>query len=141
MSDRSFKLDEGVSAVVLVVRKSFTVGTEIGVIADGTLVARTRDVALGWLVLAQGAIAEDAVVDLVDTRGFSEGIVNGHEPMVGVILRSGRDAVLAVIPIRACHALVADADNALECKSVTRKHLTNSRYDIPSHSRHRRQRA
>jgi hypothetical protein len=100
MSDRSLKLDEWVSAVVLVGWKGFTVGTEVGVVADGTLIAHTRDVALGWLVLAQGAIAEDAVVDLVDTGRFSEGVVNGHEPMVGVILRSGREAVLAVIPIR-----------------------------------------
>jgi hypothetical protein len=52
-ADGSLKLDQGVGAVMLVVRVSLAARTEVNVVTDGALVSNPSDVALSRLVLAQ----------------------------------------------------------------------------------------
>lgn len=59
---RSLELDERMCSVVIMCRKSFAVGAEIGVVAHRTLVAITDNI--GILVCAKRAIAMDTVMTL-----------------------------------------------------------------------------
>jgi len=76
------------SLVVKICWTGFTVGTEIGVVADGTLVAVSYDVSR--LGDTERTIAVDAdVVDLIHggsnrSSRIIEMLVNGDEPMTGV---------------------------------------------------------
>jgi hypothetical protein len=98
---------------VLVGRQSLAVGTEIDVVTDGTLVANTRDVALGGLVLAEGSIAEDAIVDRVLVGLLTDGFIDRGKSVARMVLGSIHDAVRAVVPVGARQALVAGANDAL----------------------------
>jgi hypothetical protein len=101
------------SAVVVVGRKGLAARTEVGVITDSALVANSVDVTLGRLVLAQWTIAEDAIMDLMLTSRFTDGIVNLHESMTRVALGSSQDALRAEVPIGAGQALVTNTNDAL----------------------------
>jgi len=63
IADRSLEFDERVRLVVGIRWAGFAAGTEIGVVADGTLVSVTLNVRLGTLgIIAKRTIAVDTVV-------------------------------------------------------------------------------
>lgn len=110
----SLELDQRVGLVVVVGRKSLAARTKVDIVTDGTLVANSRNVALGRLVVAQGSVAEDAIVNGEFTRLIANSLINGGEPVARMVLGSLDDAVWAVVPIRARQALVAGTNDALE---------------------------
>jgi hypothetical protein len=63
VADWGLELDQRVSSVVAVGWAGLTVGTEVGVVADGALVAVTLDESLvPVLGVAKGTVTVDAVV-------------------------------------------------------------------------------
>jgi hypothetical protein len=106
-SNRCLELDQRVATVMAVGWKSFTVGTEVHIITDSTLVADASDVALGRLVFTQGPITENTKVDFDVTVGLlPDGLVKRGKAMTRVVLGSMNYAVWAVVPVRAGEALV-----------------------------------
>jgi len=101
------------SAVVVVSRKGLATRTEVGVITDSALVANSADVILGRFALAQGTVTEDAIVDFMFPSRFTNTIVNLHEPMTRVALRSSQNAIGAEVPIGAGQALVTNTNDTL----------------------------
>jgi len=89
IADRSLELDERVGLVVSVGWASLTIGTEVGVIADSTLVSITLDV--GWrsiVAVAKRSIAVDTVVTSLasaisgDCGSIKKSLVDGDESML-----------------------------------------------------------
>lgn len=93
----------------------FAIRAEVNVITNGTLVTSSCDIVLRWLVLTQGPIAEDTIVNLVETRLVTKSIINRRESVTRVIDGSLGVTVGAEVPVRAGQALVASANDALEC--------------------------
>lgn len=94
------ELDQGMSVVVGVSRQSFTVRAEVNVMTDSTLVTRPSDETLGRLVLAQGSIAENAVVNSKITRPVTDSLVDRGKSVAWVVAPSIREAVRTVVPVR-----------------------------------------
>lgn len=88
------------SVVVGVSRQSFTVRAEVNVMTDSTLVTRPSDETLGRLVLAQGSIAENAVVNSKITRPVTDSLVDRGKSVAWVVAPSIREAVRTVVPVR-----------------------------------------
>lgn len=101
IADGSVELDQRMSAVVVLSWKSLAARTEVGVITDSALVANSADVILGRFALAQRTVTEDAIVDFMFSSRFTNSIVNLHEPMSRVALRSSQNAFGAEVPIGA----------------------------------------
>jgi hypothetical protein len=116
--DRGLEFDQGVGLVVAVRRTRLAVCTEIGVMADGTLVTLANDVAV-TAALAQRAIAANAKMvgpaDGTDVHTLPRFniLIDGHETVVRVDESSIDNAVVAVVPVRAVEALVTDATDGL----------------------------
>ena len=94
-------------------REGLTARTEVGVITDSALVANSVDVTLSRLVLAQWTITEDAIVNFALTSWLADSLIDLHEPMTRMALRSIQDAIGAEIPIGAGQALVTNTNDAL----------------------------
>ena len=94
-------------------REGLTARTEVGVITDSALVANSVDVTLSRLVLAQWTITEDAIVNFALTSWLTDSLIDLHEPMTRMALRSIQDAIGAEIPIGAGQALVTNTNDAL----------------------------
>ena len=116
VADRSLELDEGVGLVVRVGRVGLAAGTEVGIVADGALVAVSRDVGLANLGgVAERTIAVDAEVAgtvHVPDPGI-RGLVQRDKPMDGVDVPDIDKAGRAVVPVWAVNALVAHAIDVL----------------------------
>lgn len=80
------------SLVVWVDRKCFTVGTEVGVVADSTLISVTPDVALSGSSIAYWAITIDALVLLFLVTDHAKLLVDGSESVTRVNLSSDMNA-------------------------------------------------
>lgn len=98
IADRSLELDERMGLVVTVGRASLTIGTEVRVITDSTLVSITLDVGLRPTVgIAKRTITIDAVVTSLasavsgDCGSIKKSLVDGDESMLGVNETSIRD--------------------------------------------------
>lgn len=92
--------------------QSFATGTEVGVMADYTLVPVTGDV--GKLVLAKRTITENAIMGFYSCGRLGDCFIDRDKAMARVILWSVLNTLPAVVPVRTTQALVADTHNALE---------------------------
>lgn len=111
-ANRSLDLDNRVSLAVKVGWASLAAGTEVGIMADSTLVTVTLDVVA--LVLAERAITVDTAVSLLASKhGVRNRIVDRHKAVTFVNERSTLEASTAVVPIWAVEALVADTENEI----------------------------
>ena len=113
IADRGLEFDQRMSWVMLVAWASFTVATEVGVIAHSTLVTNAVNVTLVLLLFAQRSIAVNAIVVEVETAWFLQRIVDRHESVDWVNEWSVLDTLRAEIPIGAIQTLVADAEDEL----------------------------
>lgn len=94
-------------------RVSLAICAEVNIVTDGTLVANAGNVALCRLVLAQGAVAKDAIMDLSVTRLVTDSFIDRRKPMARVINRGVGETVETEVPVRASQALVAGANDGL----------------------------
>jgi hypothetical protein len=101
------------SSVVAVDWDSLTIGTEVGVVADCTLVTIANNIAAISLVLAERPITVDAIVNLRASRRLGNRLVDWHKTMTGVDMFCTLNARRAEVPVGANQTLVADADNVL----------------------------
>jgi hypothetical protein len=120
IADGCLELDERVSSVVKIRWASFTAGTEIGIVAHGTLVSITLDISLNNIArVAKRSVAIDAVVTglaCVGSRhrsGVIERFVNWHESVTRMNETCVGNAGSAEVPIWAIKALVADTIDIL----------------------------
>jgi hypothetical protein len=113
VSDGRLEFDERMGTVVTKGWNSFAIGTEVGIVTDGTLVACTSNVLLMGFTGAERAITVDAKVDLLESAEVGDLFVKGCKPMPGVNLRCAENASRAVIPIGAAQTLVTDAKDVL----------------------------
>lgn len=124
VTDRRVEFDQRVRLVVRVARAGLAVGTEVNVIAHGTLVPSPKDVSRIALVSrAERPIAADSNVNglgsrAVDLVGNLQGLINGHKAMARVGHPGVGNAVDAVVPVGAVEALVAYTGNELEASSA-----------------------
>ena len=86
------------------------IGTEIDVVAYGTLISYTSDVALTG---AKRSIAVDAEVACNGRSLNSKRTIDGHESMFRVGLLGTFEAIAAVVPVRAIETLVTNTENGL----------------------------
>lgn len=117
-TNRGLELYQRVGVIVVIRRKGFTAGTEIGVITHSTLVANSSDVALRRLDLAERTITENAIVNFVLTSSFADSIVDLNKAMARVVLRGCQNALRAEVPVRTGQAFMTDANNALDKISI-----------------------
>lgn len=96
-------------------RNSFAIGTEVGVVADGTLIARALDVLLVRFLGAKGAITVDAKVNfLIQAAKVTDWFIKGRQTVARVVLSCAEHTSRAVIPVRAAQALVTDPEDELK---------------------------
>jgi hypothetical protein len=121
VSDGSFKFDKRVSLVVWVGWAGFAASTEIGIVADGTLVTISLDIcgrALA-IIVAKRAIAVDAVVACFVTVGVRQSLdiierfVDGNESMARMNETGIGNASRAEIPIWAIETFVTNTIDIL----------------------------
>ena len=101
---------------MLVVGMRLAVGTEVCVVANGTLVAIATDVRLVGLAGALRSIAVDTVVERIVAgivRYSLQSFVDGNEAMTRVIFAGSLMAAIAKVPIRAVETLVSDTNDFL----------------------------
>lgn len=84
-ANRRLEHDERVSTIVRASWKSLALGAEVCIIADCTFVADTRDVVGRRLVPAERPVAENAIVNFMTLRGFSNRLIDRDEAMIGVV--------------------------------------------------------
>jgi hypothetical protein len=89
------------SAVVTKRWNSFTVGTEVGVVADGALVARASNILLVGLAGAEMSVAVNAEMHLLIGAEVSNLFEESGETMAWMDLRCAENAGGTVIPVRA----------------------------------------
>lgn len=101
--------------VVLIGRAGFAVGTEVQVVANGTLVANTTDVSRrGCRGTAEWPITADPDMNRLSHRGsvkVGERLIDSGKSVPRVHEVRILDTVSAVVPVRAVEALVADASD------------------------------
>jgi hypothetical protein len=99
--------------IVSISWEGLTVRAEINVIANSTLVANALNVALGRLILAQGAVTENTIVN-VHLMGqlVGDSFIDRSESVARVRLLGKRDTSSAIVPVWAAQTLVAGANNA-----------------------------
>jgi len=107
------------SLVVKIARQRLTRSTEVGIVADDTLVANTLDVCLHRLILAKHTIAIDAVVD---DGGQSTCKSSRFIDLSKVVTRMSGTGILhtdsAVVKVWARKALVTHAANGLSTSQL-----------------------
>ena len=91
---------------------SLAIGTEIGVVAHGTLVPIALD-EVAATVFAERAIAVDTRMTATSAGRVIQGFVQWHEAMLRVVSSGRLDTDAAVIKVGTGQALVADTENAL----------------------------
>jgi hypothetical protein len=69
--DRSLKLDQGMSVIVLVRRERLAVGTEIRIMAYGAFVANAFDIGQHLSILAERTVTIDTIVTPARGIGLS----------------------------------------------------------------------
>lgn len=89
------------------------VGTEVGVMAHGTLVSSAFDIRYAVLVLAERTVTVDTIVAVAAAHRLRKGLVNGNESVSGVDELGALDALGAEVPVGAVQALVAHAVDEL----------------------------
>ena len=102
--------------VVRILRVSLAVGAEVGIMADGTLIAVTPDVAAA--IGAKRTVTGDTAVMLLIVGNVLQRLVQRCEAMTRVRLGCGTVAGGAEVKIWASQALIAYADNYLEVVSI-----------------------
>jgi hypothetical protein len=117
VADGGLELDQRMSVVVLVGWECLAVCTKVRVVTHSTLVANTLDVRQLVFVLAQRAIAVDAVMAGTTTMWLLQRIIDWHEAVPRMSSLRVLDAVGTVIPVRADQAFMADTVDKLECVS------------------------
>ena len=80
---------------------SFTIGTEVGVVADGTLIAGTSDILFVGFTGAERPIAIDAGMFLRAGGLVSKFFEKCGKTMARVDLRCAENTRRAVVPVRA----------------------------------------
>jgi hypothetical protein len=114
IADRGLELDERVGPVVDIVWASLAAGTEISVVTDSALIAVTADIQR--LRCTQRSVTVNTVVERGIRRRscvVANRLVDGDEAVAWVDeLRVG-NAGLAVVPVWAVEALVADTIDVL----------------------------
>jgi hypothetical protein len=121
IADGCLELDERVSSVVKIRWASFTAGTEISIVAHGTLVSIALDISLNNIGrVAKRSVAIDAVVTGLACVGSRhrcgsviERFVNWHESVTRMNETCVGNAGSAEVPIWAVKALVADTIDIL----------------------------
>jgi hypothetical protein len=99
--------------VVPIGRVGLAVGTEVGVMADSTLVSDAFNVGKPILVFAERTITEDAVVAIAAAYRLSQRLIDGNEAVRRVDELGALDALGAEVPVGAVQALVAHTVNEL----------------------------
>ena len=113
-TDHSLEFDERMSFVVEVGRASLTTGTEVGIVAYGTLVAVSNNIRR--LVAAKRSITVDAIVASpaeLSSTGIADWFIDGDKAMAGVDEAGIDNACRAVVPVGAVKALVTDTEDVL----------------------------
>jgi len=113
-TDHSLELDQRVSFVVEVGRASLATGTEVGIVAYGTLVAVSNNIR--GLVPAERSITVDPIVASpaeLSSTGIADWFINGDKPMSGVDETGIDNACGAIVPVGAIEALVTDTEDVL----------------------------
>src|SRR5579862_1042225 len=117
--DRGLEFDQRVRPVMVIDRASFAIGTKVRIIAHGTLVPIPDDVRPSIFVLTERPIAIDTVVFPAESYGSFDRFVDGYEAVSWVYVASIRDALRAVIPVRAVEALVTNSiDRLRRCSQL-----------------------
>lgn len=132
MADGSLKLDEGVGLVVIVRGTGLTVGTEIEVVTDGTLVANAPNVrGVVLLFSAKRSVTADPHVNdvAVQRSNASKLLVDRDESVVRVNELGIRNAVATKVPVGAVQAFMTDTidflSNVSYCRRLGRGGITN----------------
>lgn len=99
--------------VVRVGGQSFASSAEVGVMAHGALVTRSNNVTRRSLVLAKRTIAVNATVHFQRKTRLSEGTVDRCKPMTRMGEMRSRNAIRAIVPVRAAQAFVTYAHDML----------------------------
>lgn len=73
------------STVVRASWKSLALGAEVCVVTNGTFVTDTRDVIGRKLVPTERPVAENAIVNFMVLRRFSNRLIDRGEAMIGVV--------------------------------------------------------
>ena len=113
MPDGRLELDQGMGAVVTKRWNSFAVGTEIGIVADSTLVACATDILLAGLAGAGISIAVNTKMHLLMRVEVCNLFEKSSETMTRMDFRGAENTGGAVIPVRAAQALVANTKDVL----------------------------
>lgn len=117
MADRRLELDQRVSLVVFIGRAGFTVGAEVEIVTNGTLVADTTNIGRRSLRgTAQGTVTANAIVNgMCNIRSveIGERLVDSSEAMAGVHKVRVLDTFSAIVPVGAVETLVANASDVL----------------------------
>lgn len=103
--------------IVLVMWVSLAVGTEIRVVADSALVARTLDIVV--LILAQWSIAVDADMASLAIARSGDRLIERSETVTWMDEARVLDTFRAVVPVWAVEALVTDTEDWLFCISIS----------------------
>src|SRR5882757_7866018 len=104
MSDWHLDLDQWMGLIMSVVRQSFTVGAEVGVMADSTLKTITSDIAL--VRRAERSIAIDTTVGWLESANGLDRDVKRRKAVTGMLHFSGTNTSRAVVKVGAGQALV-----------------------------------
>lgn len=95
-------------------RASLATGTEVGIVAYGTLVAVSNNIR--GLVPAERSITVDPIVASpaeLSSTGIADWFINGDKPMSGVDETGIDNACGAIVPVGAIEALVTDTEDVL----------------------------
>jgi hypothetical protein len=92
---------------------SFTAGTQVGIVADCTLVTGAADVLLVVFGGAKGTIAKDAKVDFFLPLEISKLFEYSGKAVTRMDFICAEDTGRAEVPIRTAQTLVADSKDML----------------------------
>ena len=111
LSDGSSELDERMGLVVWVVWKCLAVGTEVGVVANGTLESVSSNIGFSRVGIADWSVAVDASVRLLLATDHAQLLVDWCKPVIWVYFCSNLNTCRAVIKVGAAQALVSNPNN------------------------------
>jgi hypothetical protein len=115
-------LDQWVSGVVSVPGQRFTIGAEIGVMADCTFVAIADDITLG--IGAQRSVTIDTTMELLRSTNVGKASIDRCKAVTWMGLASDKNTRRAVVKVGARQALVSNAREALD--------MVNQRVEVMS---------
>ena len=110
------------STIVAVAWDSLAVATEVGVMANGTFVADTRNILM--LILAKWSVTVDANMASVSHMWFRDRVVDCGKSVSWMNMPSALDTVGAKVPIGTVETLMAYAVDCL-VTSVANSGMTN----------------